>query len=201
MSQARNGTPTGWGMPDPWRTVARPFGLDPINYRRELVQLLVVAAYSAVVGGAAGRIWAAVGASAPFVRRNGQVYLPSDSKFFLINDFRFALVTLVTGIVLAFVLAIASRGRWLGPGAVIGLAAGGALGALVAAHVGHEVGHHSLVALLNHWAPHADPKLVHQAIAANDFTVNWKLGVFAWPIGAVAIVLGLVGLRGERPVR
>lgn len=199
MSDTTDRAPTAWGMPDPWRTVARPFVLDPINYRLEAVQLVVVAAYSAILGGAAGRIWAAVGVSPPFFRRNGQVYLPSDSKFFLLNDFRFALVTLMTGVVLALVLAVASRGHWLGPGTVVGLAVGGVLGALVAAHVGHVVGHHSLVTLLDHWAPGADPKAVGQAIVANDFSVNWKIGVLAWPIGAVGVTLGLVALRGEPP--
>jgi hypothetical protein len=187
------------GTSDVWRTPAPVWvRADPIAWRRETAHLLAVTAYSAIAGGLAGVIWAAVGITAKLTPKSGAVYLPDDDKFMLDNDIRFALVTVLAGVVLALVVIAVGRESWTGPGSAVGLAVGGVLGALVAAHVGHVIGHHSLIAKIYHYAPGADPKRVNAAVAGIDFKVRWWLGLVAWPIGATA-VLAVVTSRRAAP--
>lgn len=170
---------------------------DPVSTRLEAVHFFFVAAFSAVIGGLAGVIWAAIGITAMLTPKGGAVYLPNDEKFFLDNDLRFALVALLAGLVLAVVVVLVSRDAELGPGAVLGLAVGGVLGALVAAHVGHVIGHHSLVNKINHYVPTAKASRVESAVDSIDFKVRWWLGAAAWPLAAVGVVLGVLTLRGR----
>jgi hypothetical protein len=172
---------------------------DQVSVRVEGVHFGFVAAFSVLLGALAGVVWHAVGITATLTPKAGAVYLPDDEKFFLDNDLRFALVALVTGIVVAVLVMLICPDTWIGPGMVLGLAAGGVLGALVAAHVGHVLGHHALMTKVDHYAPGADPKRVSAAIDSIDFKVRWWLGAAAWPFAAVGSVLGTLWLRG-RPV-
>jgi hypothetical protein len=170
---------------------------DPISARLEVLQFGFVAAFNAVAGGLAGVIWAALGTRATLLGSGRKLeYNPQSVKYLLSNDLRFALVALVAGIVLAVLLLAAGRDDWLGPGAVVGLAVGGVLGALVAAHVGHAIAGPRLIARAQRLAGGNVPTANIKAfVAPIQFKVNWWLGYAAWPFAAVAVFLTTISLR------
>jgi len=173
---------------------------DPVSLIRETVVALFVTAYSTLLGGAVGLVWHAVAPKIALIVTKSAINAPMTYKVFLSDDLTFALVGVVAGILIVLVLVGIGGDAAHGPGAVIGLAAGGVLGALVAAHVGHQIGQHALTSTIHHYVPTAPAAQVKPFIQEVGFTLRWRVGLFAWPFAAVGVLAGIVALRRDSAV-
>lgn len=116
-----------------------PAGTRPSRWdvRRQVAVGGVVAGALTVLGVPIGLVWSAIAPRAELiVIAPGQTMLAdSESTAYMTGDGKFALLTMAVGAVVA-VLAYALAGRRTGTGAVLGLAAGGVLGSLIAWQLG-----------------------------------------------------------------
>jgi hypothetical protein len=97
-----------------------------------------IVATLALVGIPLGLVWQAVSPrSAGLVLQAGAI-IPDETEAFIGTDGWFALLTAIAGLIAA--LVVWTRRSWRGPAAVVALALGGVVGALVTALVGHLTG-------------------------------------------------------------
>jgi hypothetical protein len=159
---------------------------------------VVVAVGSVLLGAPAGLIWSAV---APRVRITFNASGPQapdleSSKAFIGADGSYLVVMLVAGLLcgaLAWWLA-----RRSGPWTVVALAAGGVLGAVVAAHVGVLPGQHDSIQALRHGrAGHPPVDLYLGKLQGEHTHLRAVWAAVAWPVGALAAFLTGALLRPE----
>jgi hypothetical protein len=173
--------------------VARPADRR-LDWRRELTAFGLITVFSALVGGAVGPIWHAVAPQLNLVSANDGS--AAATKVLIGDDLWLGLVGILAGVACVLVLAVVARAMLRGPGAVLGLAAGGFLGSLVAAHLGHRVGHHQMVAGLATAFPHAKQHGIRLFLSYYDFRVRARAVLLGWPLAAVAGA-GLVSLADQ----
>jgi len=77
----------------------------------------------------------------------------------------------------------------------VGLAVGGLLGSLVAAHVGHLAQHPNVLSVLHTWFPTITPHSAAAVLSDFDFRVRARVVLLAWPLTAVVAQAAVVGLR------
>jgi hypothetical protein len=175
---------------------------EPVQWRLELVVAAFVVAYSVILGGIVGLVWPRV---AP------RIYLPkahprivdavngseAASKALLGDDMWLTLLAIIAGIVAVGVLALAARDAGGGPGAAVGLAVGGVLGTLVAAHVGHAIAQPHVVHTLRASFPGITNGSVHTIVGYFGFRLRSRSVLFVWPIVAVILHGCAVALRNQ----
>jgi hypothetical protein len=167
-----------------------------INWRTEGVVFVLVTAYSVVLGGVVGLIWPRV---APHLHLlpaiNGS---EAATKALLGDDLWLGLLGIVAGVLCVAVLALVAKDAAGGPGALLGLAAGGVLGSLVAAHVGHLVEHPHVVSALRAAVPAITHREIVTILGYFDFRLRYKAVLVAWPVTAVAVQAGTTMVRSRR---
>jgi hypothetical protein len=176
-------------MPAP---LSRPVG-PAVDWRAEAVAGGLITVFSALLGGALGPIWHAVAPRLNLVAANDGS--EAATKLLIGDDLWLGLLGIVAGVGCVFLLVITFPGAARGPGAVIGLAAGGILGSLVAAHVGHQIGHRQMVSALGRTFPDARPGGIKAFLTYYDFRVRAQEVLIGWPVAAVACA-GLVSVAG-----
>lgn len=163
---------------------------------------LLVAAYAALFGAVVGVVWHAIAPAIAVARAiNGS---EAASKSLIGDDAWLALLGIAAGVVCVLMLFLVSPHAAVGPGAQLGLAVGGFLGMLVAARVGHLVGHHAVVSAVAARFPHATPAGIGQVASIFDFRVRAKGVLFAWPIASVflcALIEWIRALKEPTPLR
>jgi hypothetical protein len=159
----------------------------PINWRTEGLVVMLAAAYSTLLGAVMGLIWPRV---APHIDAINAYYHGSvaANKALLGDDVWFGFLGLLTGLVCVGVLRLLSGDLSRGPGAVIGLAAGGIVGSLVAAHVGTAVQQPHLVASVHAQMANVKPTDIKRILYFFNFKVRANAALLVWPITAVALV-------------
>jgi hypothetical protein len=148
---------------------------------------VVIAAYSALLGAVVGLVWEA---GAPTIQLAAAINGNEGAGKPLIgDDLRLGLLGIVAGILAAAVVLVLGRNRERGPGEVLGLAAGGVLGALVAARVGDLARHHQMVSTIARIVPGATPGETSNILDYFGFHVRATGVLLFWPIAAVAVHL------------
>ncbi|HWB66879.1 MAG TPA: hypothetical protein VG708_08645 [Mycobacteriales bacterium] len=171
-----------------------------LDWRPESVVALAVAAYSVVIGAVVGLLWPVF---APQINGFRATFLGSEDayKALLGDDLWLAFLGALAGLVC--VLLTFAMGRIAsGPGAVVGLAAGGALGSLVAEHVGHQRHNPAVIEALRHAVVSngLHPLTAHNVATLSpyvEFTVRANAALLAWPVVAVVVLLIVTALRRE----
>ncbi len=159
----------------------------------------LVTVYSVLLGGAVGLVWPHF---APHIRLVDAVFgSEAATKALLGDDLWLALIAGIAGVVAVLALWALSRGTADGPGSIIGLAVGGLLGSLVAAHVGHQVQHPHVLSVLHTWFPTITPQSKAAVLSDFDFRVRAKAVLVAWPFVAVVAQSVVVGIRISWPGR
>jgi hypothetical protein len=153
----------------------------------ELRLAAVIAAYSTLLGAVVGLVWEA---GAPTIHLadaiNGN---ESAAKPLIGDDVRLGLLGIIAGIIATAVVLLLCRDRERGPGEVLGLAVGGALGALVAARVGELARHHQTVSMIAKIIPGATAGQTSKILQYFGFHVRATGVLLFWPIAAVVVHL------------
>jgi hypothetical protein len=166
---------------------------DPVDWRAELRILVLVTAFSALLGEAVGLIWHALAPTVGIVAAaEGS---SAATKALIGDDLWLALLGIVAGVVCVALLLVVAPDAARGPGATVGLAVGGVLGSIVAARVGHLVGHHDLTGVLHASLPHVSGKIDRLILHYFDFTVRAKPVLLGWPFVAILLNTLIVALR------
>jgi hypothetical protein len=167
-----------------------------IDWRREGLVALIVTAYSVILGAIIGRLWPVVAPHVALVRAvNGS---EAASKALLGDDMWFALLAITAAAVAVAGVVIVDRTEGGGPGAIIGLAVGGLLGSLVAAHIGHHVQSPHVAALLHRSFPGITAHSQSVILSYFDFSLRMKAMLVVWPLTAVVLQACVVSLRSWR---
>jgi hypothetical protein len=166
---------------------------DTVQWPMEVLVGCLVAGFSVVLGAAVGLVWPRVAPHVDLVAALGGS--EAATKALLGDDLWLALLGLIAGIVSVAVLNLVARDAAVGPGAVLGLAVGGLLGSLVAAHVGHLVQHPHVVGQLASAYPGISAHAITSVLGYFDFRVRAGAVLLAWPVAAVAMQMGVVLLR------
>jgi hypothetical protein len=182
-----------WAVPV---TVAR----EPrIQWGIEVLVAAVVTAYSALLGGLVGWVWPQVAPHVDMIRAAEGSEVAATAL--LHDDLWLAVLGAAAGVVAVTILLVSFRDAGQGPGAVIGLVAGGLLGSLIAAHLGHHTQRPMQLAYLKAHAPGfsdaIDAKILHYFV----FEVRAKGVLLAWPIAAVllhGLTVLIAVMRGRR---
>jgi hypothetical protein len=160
-------------------------GVDTATRLRTEISIAgFVTAYSVILGAVMGLVWPRVAPHVAIVQaaRGSEVA----TKALLGDDMWFGLLGVIAGVVSVAVVLLVARDAGRGPGALVGLTAGGVLGSLVAVHIGHQIQHPHLVTTL-----HAVPGITHREITTVlsyfDFTVRAHGVLLAWPLAAVVM--------------
>jgi hypothetical protein len=170
--------------PSSWPTATTATS-NRIRWGGEAAILVLAAAFSTLLGAAMGLIWPRL---APHIDVINAYYRGSveASKALLGDDVWFAFLGIVAGIVAVLLLAAGDFAR--GPGAVIGVALGGVLGSLVAAHVGTTVQQPHIVSLVHANVPNVAPADISRILMFFNFRVRAHAAILAWPFTAVVLV-------------
>lgn len=156
-----------------------------ISWRAEVVTAVVVILAVAALGGAVGLIWHAV---APHVDVPAAINNPEEhTKALMGDDLWLALLGIIAGVLCGVVLFVLSPTVAEGPGALVGLVAGGFLAMLVADRVGYLVGVDSLRHTLNAAFPHATPKGIDGVVSLLDFRVRATAMLLTWPVASLLV--------------
>jgi hypothetical protein len=161
---------------------------------------LLVTAYSVLLGSVVGVLWHAV---AP--RLNVVSALKDTTvgmKPLIGQDVWLGLLGLMAGVVCVALLRVVAGGQADGPGAQIGLAAGGLLGMLVAERVGHLIGLHafdaSTATAVRALLPNVSQQGIRYVIGLIDLKVRTRAVLFGWPI--VSVLLNVIIVAMRRPI-
>jgi hypothetical protein len=197
-------SPSGVAAPDwqQWQVTATGPRPTPeaaeatVNWRTEVVVLVLVTAYSVVLGGVVGLIWPRV---APHIQLLAAIDgSEAATKSLLGDDMWLALLGIAAGVVCVAVLALVARDAGSGPGGALGLAIGGLLGSLVAAHVGHLVEHPHVVSALRAAVPTISHHGIVTVLGYFDFRLRARAVVVAWPMTAVILHAATTVVRSHR---
>lgn len=171
---------------DPTRSARARATAALVDLRRDALAGGLTAVVLVLLGAPAGLLWAGVAPRVLVVlSADGASLADPESSAFLSADLAFAVLALVLGL-------LCGTGAWLlarrhGPGAVLGLLAGGLLAALAAKQTGEQVGRDAFDAL------------VHDAAARGTFQAPVRLRahelLVAWPVGALAAFGALTLVR------
>jgi hypothetical protein len=153
----------------------------------------VVTVFAALLGSVVGVIWHAVAPTVGLLAAvNGSA---AAMKPFIGDDVWLGFLGAIAGVVCVLVLTLTAPEASRGPGAQIGLAAGGFLGMLVAARVGHQIGHsdvnHSLQAIFRG----GDPAGIRRVVTLLDFKVRATGMLLSWPIVSVVVSAATTWVR------
>jgi hypothetical protein len=188
--------PTWPGVPAESWPIRRAEQTRVQTARREGTVALLTATYSVLLGGVVGVVWPRVAPHVQILRAiDGS---EAASKALLGDDMWFALLGVAAGVVAVAALLLAAREDGRGPGGVLGLAIGGVLGSLVAAHIGHRWQQPHIVTTLHTQAPHLTHTQVKAVLGYFTFEVRAKSVFLAWPIAAVVVHAATVILRSAR---
>ncbi|MEU6675436.1 DUF2567 domain-containing protein [Streptomyces sp. NPDC046925] len=190
--------PHGRPPHDTWQQTAQPSGavLSPADeeagpgMKTEVRQAVVIMVAVAVCGILLGLLWLWLAPRVPLVADDKAVYLKDTEGEQAIGvDGSFALLALAFGAVTgAVVFLLRKRG---GIPLVLGLTAGGLLGAVLAWRLGVFLGPETNVA--------AHAKAVGEGVAFDaPLELKAKGALLAWPVAALLVHLGLTGLFGPR---
>jgi hypothetical protein len=169
---------------------------EQVVWRREIVTGAVVAVYSTLLGAAAGPLWYQLAPRLNLVSANNGS--SSATKTLIGDDLWLALVAALAGVVCVVLLTVVAPRALGGPGTVVGLAVGGVLGALVAAHIGHRLGHDHIASSLSRLFPGAPHRQVNAFLGYYDFKLRAVGVAMAWPLAAVVADLAVLGARSLR---
>lgn len=176
---------TGGSYPAPVHT--------PVDWLDEARTALLVTAFAALLGSVVGLLWHAIGPQVDIVdATRGSV---AAMKALIGDDVWLGILGLLAGVVCVAVLVVVAPDQSRGPGAMLGLAVGGLLGMLVAARVGHRVGHDHLTAVLQTGFPGITPKGVKLVLGYFDFSVRAKGVLLSWPLMSILLNALIVWLR------
>lgn len=173
-----------WRPPDPWHVTAsayQPPAHEPaevLRWPHDGVVALLTTVLMTIAGAVMGLVWSATAPklSLPAVVAGSEATFKSQ----IAADGRFLLLGIVAGVLCAGVLiALGERG----PGAVIGLAVGGVLAALVANRIGVIAQHDATFSALRSLG------ISHSARVLDlvDFRVRAQGVLLAWPLAALVV--------------
>lgn len=193
MSTQQNSYYSAVQYPPP--TGQRPAPSDPVNWQVETRNALVIALYATLLGSLAGVVWHALAPRINIVgiaagRLTGTGYKPMIG-----DDVWLGLVGVVAAIICVGALLIVAPDASRGPGAMFGLAIGGFLGMLVAARVGHLIGHSDFDTALRSAYPQAQVSRITSFLGSYDFSLRAKAALFTWPFVSVALNTLILGMR------
>jgi hypothetical protein len=171
----------------------RPAGDASVDWWAEIWIAGAVTAFAALFGALVGVVWHAV---APRIHIVAAAQGSSAAMKPLIgDDLWLGVLGVAAGIICVALLILVAPHASKGPGAQLGLAVGGALGMLVAARVGHLIGHRDLTALIKSNYPTAGPSFVSLVLSYFDFKVRLTGVLLSWPFVSVLLSVFIVGLR------
>jgi hypothetical protein len=159
-----------------------------VDWRRDSISGLLIAAYVALSGSVLGLTWSATTPPLPIKQAVDGSQEPFRTQ--IAADGRFLLLGIAAGAICALVVLAM---RQDGPGATLGLAVGGVLAAVVANQVAILAQHDGTVAVLH--ALHL--RTGQGALDTVGMQVRAKAVLMAWPITAVT-VHGLAALMRSR---
>lgn len=167
-----------------------------VKWGSEALVALLVVAYSTVLGGAVGLIWPRV---APHIRLADAIDgSEAATKALLGDDLWLGLLGIFAGVLSVALLALIARDSGWGPGGVLGLAIGGLLGSLVAAHVGHLVQEPHILSQLKASFPGITPHSLTTITGYFGYRVRARAVLVAWPIAAVVLHGATAAFRYRR---
>ncbi|OON77608.1 hypothetical protein [Streptomyces tsukubensis] len=179
---------------DPWRKAGGQEGAtaadqDP-GTRAEIRQAVLICVALVVCGALFGLLWCWLAPRVPLVSNSADVYLKdSEGEQAIGGDGTFILLGLAFGVVSAVVVFLLRRRG--GIPLVVGLALGGLLGSLLAWRVGIWLGPTQDVV--------AHAKEAGQGVTFDaPLELSAKGALLAWPVAAMAVLLGLTALFGPR---
>jgi len=179
-------TPYGQPRPDAETLPAEPFG------RADIAVALGTGAAVALLGVPVGLLWAVLSPRVPLVRTAAGTSLAvPETKAFITADGIFLLLGAGVGVLCG--LAVWGLGRRRGEAAVVGLALGG----LLAAVIGWKTGHQLYLGDYRHAVRTAGFGARFQAAV----DLRAKGALVAWPVAALMTYLGLVVFAERRPQR
>ncbi|MBJ3807494.1 DUF2567 domain-containing protein [Streptomyces flavofungini] len=200
--QPEDGTAGPDGSDDPWREPARPSGPAPetayeeggapvtTDLKADVRDAVVIMVAVAASGVLLGLLWLWLAPTVPLIADKTTVYLKDTEGEQAIGvDGTFALLGLAFGLLSAVVVFLVRRRG--GIPLVVGLAAGGLLGAVLAWKVGVWVGPETDVA--------AHARSVGAGVVFDaPMELKAKGVLLAWPVAAMVFQLVLTGLFGPR---
>jgi hypothetical protein len=155
----------------------------------ELRMFAVVTGFVTLLGSVVGVVWHALAPQIGIVAAaEGSA---SAMKALIGDDAWLGLLGALAGVLCVLVLTVVAPKQSHGPGAMLGLAVGGLLAMLVAARVGHLIGHRELTNVLQDGFPGITPKGVKLVLSYFDFSVRATAVLLAWPFASV-LVNGLI---------
>ena len=184
-----------WQPPDAWHVTApgyQPPVFEPVEVVRwphDGLVALVTTALVTLAGAVVGLIWSATAPklSLPAVVAGSEATFKSQ----IAADGRFLLLGIVAGVICAGVLvAFGQRG----PGAVVGLAVGGVLAALVASRIGAVAQHDATFSALHSLGISHSTRVLDLV----GFRVRAQGVLLGWPLAAL-IVHGLATMLHPSP--
>ncbi|HWA67651.1 MAG TPA: hypothetical protein VG899_14920 [Mycobacteriales bacterium] len=181
----------------------QPSSVDPatswIDWRAEAVLALVLMVCIALLGSVVGLIWHAV---APHLDVHAAINNPEEkTKALMGDDLWLALLGIIAGIVcvVAVFLALPAAAAD-GPGALVGLVAGGLLAMFVADRVGYLVGVGPLRSTLDSAFPTASRQGIDGVVRLLDFKVRATAMLLSWPMASLLLSSMITWLRAvNRP--
>lgn len=158
-----------------------------VDWRAETKILLVAAAFSTLLGGVVGLIWPRLAPHIDVVHAYYQGSVTA-TKALLGDDVWFGFLGVLAAVVCVAILRLTAGELARGPGAVLGLAVGGVLGSLVAAHIGTAVQQPNIVAAVHAQVMTAKPTDIARILGYFNFRLRANEMLLAWPVTAVVLV-------------
>ena len=180
-----------WHLTVPGRLASPPPRQTALHWPDDAKDVLWTALLAVLGAPLVGLLWSAIGPKLPLRSALGGAESAFRSE--VGADVHFLFVTAAAGVVCALV-ALALRRD--GPGVVVGLAVGGALGALVTDRVGYLVNHDHTLSVLRHLG--VSLSLLDKYGIDPFFKVRAVGVILAWPLAAVLTHTLVVAIRDRR---
>ena len=166
---------------------------DPVDWSLEAGTALLVTVFGALFGAIVGVLWHAV---APQIGVVAAVEGSSAATKALIgDDLWLGLLGIVAGVVAVLLVTLVAPNATGGPGAQVGLAVGGVLGMLVAARVGHLIGHQDLAGVVATRFPQGGQRVVDLVLGYFDFKVRASAVLLTWPMASIFLSTSIAWVR------